>query len=215
MANLICGAAEEIEGIWEDVNEAVGAASEVVDSSITNLAGAISDGIAAISAAISVVSSIPDALAALIPEEITQSAGLIVDLVDLLGSDTPYEFSTKLAAIKEKYGKYYPGLDEDLRAIGLHSWPPTASLSDICKNIKDIQEDGTTTPPKSKVPTAPPAAETMPEATVVTEVSDAISAKITEATDTLNQAVANLKTATTYPYDPTKVGDNPFAEMFK
>lgn len=96
--------------------------------------------------------------------ELPNIGGLQKELLDLAALTTPEGLAAKIAELNEKYGAKVPNLSSLISGLGLDSFPPSISVSDICDQIPNVEEkpDGTI---KEEPKESKPAEEKPPEPT--------------------------------------------------
>jgi len=96
--------------------------------------------------------------------ELPNIGGLQQELLGLAALTTPEGLAAKIAELNEKYGAKVPNLSSLISGLGLDSFPPSISISDICDQIPNVEEkpDGTI---KEEPEESKPAEEKPPEPT--------------------------------------------------
>lgn len=96
--------------------------------------------------------------------ELPNIGGLQKELLGLAALTTPEGLAAKIAELNEKYGAKVPNLSSLISSLGLDSFPPSISISDICDQIPNVEEkpDGTI---KEEPKESKPAEEKPPEPT--------------------------------------------------
>lgn len=103
--------------------------------------------------------------------ELPNIGGLQKELLGLAALTTPEGLAAKIAELNEKYGAKVPNLSSLISGLGLDSFPPSISISDICNQIPNVEEkpDGTikeepkeSKPAEAKPPEPTPEKKTAP-----------------------------------------------------